>query len=280
VKGLIAVVRFKDKVVVVTGGAGGIGLATVRAFLAEGARVALLDKRRADPVPTGALALVSDLAKEVEVHGAVEQVVCAFGAVDVLFNNCGDCANLDADLGRPVVMQGTLRANEDDLNLVLNNNLKTAIWVTKHFVLHMPRSESSCIVTSSSVWSHGRHVGTIGYTASKAALSGLTLNWAYEFSPVRAVALVLGAIDTPKCRLNAQSAAEVRSQTLAGRMGRPSEVVDAVLFVTACGFLNATELVLDGEAFPESPRHTAGVFIDGADGNCNARRANATPYAL
>ena len=238
--------RFKDKAVVVTGGAGGIGLATVRAFLAEGARVALLDKMPANPVPAGVLPLVVDLAKEDEVRGGVEQVVRASGKVDVLFNNCGVGANVDAARGRPVVMRGTPQANDDDLNFVIDNNLKTAIWVTKHVTPHMPRSENSCIVTSSSVWSRGRHVGAIAYTASKAALSSLALNWAYEFAPVRAVALVLGAIDTPMCRLNPQSADEVRSQSLAGRMGRPAEVADAVLFVAGCGFLNATELVLDG----------------------------------
>jgi NAD(P)-dependent dehydrogenase (short-subunit alcohol dehydrogenase family) len=89
-------------------------------------------------------------------------------------------------------------------------------------------------------------MGAIGYTASKAALSSLTLNWAYEFAPIRAVALVLGAIDTPMCRLNPQSADEIRNRTLVRRIGRPEEVADAVLFVAGCGFLNATEITLDG----------------------------------
>jgi 3-oxoacyl-[acyl-carrier protein] reductase len=238
--------RFEDKAVVVTGGAGGIGLATVRAFLAEGARVALLDKIPADPVPAGALPLVLDLAKEDEVRGGVEEVMRAFGKIDILFNNCGVGANVDATLGRPIVMRGTLEVNDDDFDFVIDNNLKTAIWVTKHAAPHMPRSESSCIVTSSSVWSRGQHVGAIAYTASKGALSSLTLNWAYEFAPVRAVALVLGAIDTPMCRLNPQLGDGVQSPTLVGRIGHPAEVADAVLFVAGCGFLNATEMVLDG----------------------------------
>lgn len=238
--------RFKDKAVVITGGAGGIGLATVRAFLAEGAHVALLDKVPADAVPTGALPLVLDLAREDEVRAGVAQVVRAFGKIDVLFNNCGVGANIDATLGRAIVMRGTLDANNEDLDFVIDNNLKSAIWVTKHVAPHMPRSESSCIVTSSSVWSRGQHVGAIAYTASKAALSSLTLNWAREFTPVRAIALVLGAIDTPMCRLNPQSADEIRNRTLVRRIGRPTEVADAVLFAAGCGFLNATEIVLDG----------------------------------
>ncbi len=238
--------RFRDKAVVITGGAGGIGLATVRAFLAEGANVALLDRRPADAVPTGALPLVLDLAREDDVRGGVDRIVRAFGKIDVLFNNCGVGANVDVDLGRPVVMRGTLDADAEDLDFVMGNNLKTAIWVTKHVAPHMPRSESSCIVTSSSVWSRGRHVGAIAYTASKAALSGVTLNWAHEFAPIRAVALVLGAIDTPMCRLNPQSAEEIESRTLVRRIGRPAEVAEAVMFVAGCGFLNATEIVLDG----------------------------------
>jgi NAD(P)-dependent dehydrogenase (short-subunit alcohol dehydrogenase family) len=238
--------RFKDKAVVGTGGAGGIGLATVRAFLAEGARVAILDKMPADPVPAGALPLALDLSREDEVCASVAQVVRAFGKIDVLFNNCGVGANLDATLGRPIVMRGTLQANEEDLDFVIDNNLKTAIWVTKHVVPHMPRSESSCIVTSSSIWSRGKHAGAIAYTASKAALSSVTLNWAHEFAPIRAVALVLGAIDTPMCRLNPITADELQSGMLVGRIGHPAEVADAVLFVAGCGFINATELVLDG----------------------------------
>ena len=242
----MAMARFKDKAVVVTGGAGGIGDAAVRAFLAEGARVALLDKMPADPVPAGALPLVLDLAKEDEVRSGIEQVVRAFGKIDVLFNNCGVGANVDATLGRPVVMRGTLQARDEDLDFVIENNLKTAIWVTKHVAPHMPPSESSCIVTSSSVWSRGRHVGAFAYTATKAALSSLTVSWAHEFAPIRAVALVLGAIDTPMCRLNPQSEDEILRRTLVRRIGRPAEVADAVLFVAECGFINATEIALDG----------------------------------
>ena len=107
----------------------------------------------------------------------------AFGKIDVLFNNCGVGANVDVTLGRPTVMRGTLQANDHDFNFVIDNNVKTAIWVTKHVAPHMPRSESSCIVTSSSVWSRGQHVGAVAYTASKGALSSLTLNWAHEFAP-------------------------------------------------------------------------------------------------
>jgi 3-oxoacyl-[acyl-carrier protein] reductase len=238
--------RFTDKAVVVTGGGGGFGLATVRAFLAEGARVALLDKVAVDPVPTGVMPLVLDLANEDEVREGVEQVVHAFGKIDVLFNNCGVGANVDVTLGRPTVMRGTLQANDHDFNFVIDNNVKTAIWVTKHVAPHMPRSESSCIVTSSSVWSRGQHVGAVAYTASKGALSSLTLNWAHEFAPIRAVVLVLGAIDTPMSLLNPHSAEEVQNQTLVRRIGRSAEVAEAVLFVAGCRFLNATEMVLDG----------------------------------
>jgi len=197
-------------------------------------------------VPSGALPLVLDLANEEEVRGGIEEVVRAFGKIDVLFNNCGVGANVDATIGRPIVMQGTLQANEEDLDFVIDNNLKTALWVTKHVVPHMPRSENSCIVTSSSIWSRGKLAGAFAYTASKGALSSLTLNWAYEFAPIRAVALVLGAIDTPMCRLNPLTAGEVQSGALVGRIGRPAEVADAVMFVAGCGFLNATELALDG----------------------------------
>jgi NAD(P)-dependent dehydrogenase (short-subunit alcohol dehydrogenase family) len=239
-------VRFKDKTVVVTGGAGGIGLATVRAFLAESANVALLDKTSLDSAPSGALPLVADLTKEEEVRRGIERIVQEFGKIDLLFNNCGVGANADANLGRPIVMRGTLEANSEDLDFVIENNVKTAIWVTKHVVPHMPRSETSCIVTSSSVWSRGKLPGAFAYTASKGALSSLTLSWAYEFAPIRAVALVLGAIDTPMCRLNPLTADEVRNQALVGRIGLPTEVADAVLFIAGCGFLNATELALDG----------------------------------
>ena len=238
---------FDGKVVVITGGAGGIGAATARAFTASGARVALLDKVAADAVAgaTG-LALCLDLTKEDEVARAIAQIVELFGKIDVLFNNCGVGANLDAEAGRPIVMRGSRDADETDFDFVIDTNLKSALWATKHAVPRMPPQEGSCIVTSSSIWSNGRHVGAAAYTAGKAALSSLALNWAYEFAPIRSVALVLGAIDTPMCRLNPQSAEEIEQRTLVRRMGTPAEVAEAVLFVAGCRFVNATQIVVDG----------------------------------
>jgi NAD(P)-dependent dehydrogenase (short-subunit alcohol dehydrogenase family) len=197
-------------------------------------------------VPGAALTLALDLAVEDEVRRGVDEVVRRFGKIDVLFNNCGVGANLDEQLGRRVVMRGALDVTEDDFDSVVASNLKSAVWLTKHAAPHLPKSEASCIISSSSVWARGRLPGALAYTASKAALSSVTLSWAYELAPVRAIALVLGAIDTPMFRANPLSTEDGASGAPTRRPGRPEEVADAVLFAAGCYYLNATEIVLDG----------------------------------
>ena len=91
----------------VTGGAGGIGSATVQAFVGEGVRVAILDKAPIVHAHADTLPLVLDLSKEEQVRRGVEEIVRRFGKIDILFNNCGVGANLDQQLGRRVVMRGT-----------------------------------------------------------------------------------------------------------------------------------------------------------------------------
>jgi len=262
--------RFNNTVVVVTGGAGGIGSATVRAFLAQGARVAILDRApinvvafadafeeggvlvekhdtaHLDHIHPNILPVVTDLTMEDGVQRAIDKIVRHFGKIDILFNNCGVGANLDYELGRTVVMRGTTDMTEEDFDLVLATNLKSAIWLTKYSAPHMPKTEASCIISSSSIWAAGRKPGALAYTASKAALSSITLSWAYELTPIRAIALILGAIDTPMFRFNPQSTEETANCTLARRPGRPEEVAEAVLFIAACHYLNAVELILDG----------------------------------
>jgi NAD(P)-dependent dehydrogenase (short-subunit alcohol dehydrogenase family) len=264
--------QFSGKVVIVTGGAGGIGAATALAFLAEGARVAILDKApmslfafadklkpegahvacndsaQIDHIHPDVLPIIMDLTIEDGVRRAIDEVVRQFGKIDILFNNCGVGANLDHQLGRRVVMRGIADMTEEDFDLVLATNLKSAIWLTKYSSPHMPKTEASCIISSSSIWSAGRKPGALAYTASKAALTSVTLSLAYEVTPVRAVALILGAIDTPMFRFNPRSAEEIATETLARRPGRPDEVAEAVLFIAACHYLNATEIILDGGA--------------------------------
>jgi NAD(P)-dependent dehydrogenase (short-subunit alcohol dehydrogenase family) len=238
--------RFSGKVVVVTGGAGGIGSATVRAFLSEGARVAILDKAPIEYTHTDTLPLVLDLSKEEHVRRGIEEIIQRFGKIDILFNNCGVGANLDQQLGRRVVMRGTRDVTDEDIEMVLATNLKSAIWLTKYCAPHMPQTEASCIISSSSIWAMGHKPGAVAYTASKAALSSVSKSWAYELTPIRAVTLILGAIDTSMFRFNPASAEETIRCTLAGRAGRPEEVAETVLFIASCHYLNAAEIHLDG----------------------------------
>ncbi len=237
--------RFVDKIVVVTGAASGIGLATARAFLSEAKSLSFNNERPPD-FGSGALRLVLDASCEAQVKRCIDSVVGEFGRIDVLFNNCGIGANLDARTGRAVVMQTTEQAQDADIDFVLANNLKSAIWFVKYGLRHMPKNDGSCIMSSSSIWSEGRIPGAVAYTASKAALTAVTVSWAYSHAPIRAVALVLGAIDTPMFRSNPTAALEIATRTLLRRVGRPEEVAEAVLFIASCRYLTATEIILDG----------------------------------
>jgi NAD(P)-dependent dehydrogenase (short-subunit alcohol dehydrogenase family) len=240
----------RGKVVVVTGGASGIGLATVRGFVAEGARVTVLDR---DPEALARLAQDDgvetrelDVTEAVAVDAAFDAVVEREGRIDVAVNNAGVIRGLN----------WLHEVAERDWDDVLAVNLK-GVWLCMRAELrHMHRQHAGVIVNISSAAGLVGGPGVAHYTASKWGVLGLTKSAALEYARVgvRVNAVAPGTIETPmgdafalERRDDPFADAVVRQPHPLG-IGRPEQVADAILYLAGdrSGFATGSTLVVDG----------------------------------
>lgn len=237
----------QHKTILITGGDGGIGRATAELFLSRGARVVVTDKTWTS-VPNVIHRITADATVEADVEKAVALARDYLGEINILFNNCGVGANLDMTEGRNVVLQGW-DFQFEDMRRTMSTNLESAMFFTKHVARNMERTSGNCIISSSSVWAHGKLAGAQAYTASKAALTAVALQWAQDLRPIRSVALTLGAVDTPMLRANPRGVEEAKKESLLSRAIRPEEIAETVAFIAACEAVNATDLCIDGGSY-------------------------------
>lgn len=198
----------KDEVVIVTGGAAGIGLAAARAFANQGAHVLITGRRasRLEEISRGEDRiehLVADASNPVDAQRTIARAMELWGRVDVLVNNAG------AGLPMPLAETTAEYANEVFAVNTIGPTLLAAAAVP-----HLIRSSGSIINVSSSLATKPV-AGFANYCASKAALEQLTRCWALELAPRRV-------------RVNAVAAGPVESDFLKERMGLSSEQVEAV----------------------------------------------------
>ena len=232
--------EFQEKVAFVTGAASGLGLAAARAFVQSGANVAMTDvdaaalASAADGLRSDGgqvLALHCDVRVEAEVEAAVARTVEAFGRLDAAFNNAG--------LQFPAAE--TADAVGDHFDVVIGVNLKGVWACMKHELRQMLKQGGGTIVNCSSVCGLIGIPGQGDYHASKHGVIGLTRTAAMEYAArgIRINAVCPGTIDTPLVQkiLRADPGAMegiLRNQPI-GRLGRPDEVADAVLWLCSSG---------------------------------------------
>jgi NAD(P)-dependent dehydrogenase (short-subunit alcohol dehydrogenase family) len=241
----------RDKVVVVTGGASGIGRAAVQAFVREGARVTVLDRdrealarvaRELEDVETREL----DVAIAADVDAAFDAVAEREGRIDIGVNNAGIARGL-----------GWLHdVAENDWDAVLTVNLK-GVWLCMRAELrHMYARGSGVIVNTASAAGLVGGPGVAHYTASKWGVIGLTKSAALEYAPVgiRINAVAPGTVDTPmgdafaiERRADPFPDALVRQPHPLG-IARPEQVADAILYLAGdrSSFATGSTLVVDG----------------------------------
>jgi len=237
--------RFKDKVVIVTGGAGGIGLATARRFGAEGAHVVSADfdeaKGRAAQstlrdAGIDALSLRCDVASEDDVVRVVETTLSTFGRLDVVVNNAGTM------IFKPVEAH-----DEADLLRVMRVDFFGAFWFVKQVFLKC-RSGAS-IVNVSSIHAVETAPLVAAYAAAKSALLSLTRSAAIEgrAKGIRVNAVLPGAIETPMLRDNPDVKSGAEKLT-PGDVGQPDDVARAIVYLASddAGFVTGAELRVDG----------------------------------
>ncbi|MFV0678147.1 SDR family NAD(P)-dependent oxidoreductase [Variovorax sp. tm] len=238
----------KEKVVVITGGAGlnGLGFATARLMAAHGARVALLDLERADPSGAAAqlgpnhLGIVADVTDKSDCTAAAAAVLKAFGRVDALINNAG--------ITQPIK---TLEISGDDYDRVLDVSLRGTLYMSQAVLPAMRQQGSGSIVCISSV-SAQRGGGILGgphYSAAKAGVLGLARAMAREFGPdgIRINSITPGLISTDiiKGKLSEEKKAEIAETIPLARLGRAEDIGGACVFLASDLSQYCTGITLD-----------------------------------
>ena len=247
-------ISFENQVALVTGAASGIGLATAKAFAQSGASVALADwnekaVRSAAEELAGqghkTLAIRCDVADDAQVEAMMDQTVAAFGRLDAAYNNAGVQNELAeaADQTR------------EDFDRVVGINLR-GVWSCMKFELRQMRKQGSGTIVNCS--SLGGLVGSPErgiYHAAKHGVLGFTKSAALEYAArgIRINAICPGLIQTPMSDQmvaagQGEALKEMEKSIPMGRVGRPEEIANAVLWLCsdAAGYVTGQSISVDG----------------------------------
>ena len=238
----------KDKVAVITGGAGlnGLGFATARLMAAQGATVVVLDLARAEPAAAAAqigpqhTGLVADVTDKASCDAAAAAVLKAFGRIDILVNNAG--------ITQPVA---TLQITGADYDRILDVSLRGTLYMSQAVLPTMKAQKSGSIICISSVSAQrgGGIVGGPHYSAAKAGVLGLARAMAREFGPegirVNSIAPGLIGTDIIKGKLSEEKKAEIAATIPLARLGRPDDVAGACVFLASDLSAYCTGITLD-----------------------------------
>lgn len=244
--------RLKGRTAIVTGGARGIGKAIVLTLAREGAKVAIVDfdnegaialKNEIEQKGGEAIAIPCDVSKSSDVTGMVDQVKKAFGRIDILVNNAG------------IIRRGTIETvTEEDWDRVIEVNLKGTFNCSKAVVETLKQQRYGKIVNVSSIAGKmGDITSAPGYGPSKAGIDALTKTLARQLAPygINVNGVAPHAIET---EMSAQWSDERRKEIIAsiplGRLGKPEDVAEAVLFLASeeASFITGEILDVNGGA--------------------------------
>ena len=246
--------KLKGKVALITGGTEGIGFATAKLFLEEGAKVVITGRSESKGAKAiaklkriGVIDFVcGDVSKAADAKRMVDRVVRKHGRVDVLFNNAGVYIEKLAE-----------DTTEEEWDRVLDINLKGTFLVIKYAIPHMKKQGGGAIINNSS------DAGIIGnrscpaYCASKGAITVMSKAMALDYAKhnIRVNTVNPGIVDTPMLAREVKASKDPadylkQSNELQpiGRIGRPEEVAQAVLFLASdeASFVTGAALSVDG----------------------------------
>lgn len=219
--------RLNDKVAVVTGGARGIGKCICKLFADEGARVIALDISDIEYQSDNIEGYKIDICSSIDIEKFKNYVTSKYGHVDVLVNNAG--------ITRDALIE---KMTDDMWDDVVDVNLKAVFQITRALYTIMKEQKNGSIINISSVVGEYGNVGQSNYAATKAGIIGLTKTWAKEFSRkgenIRVNAIAPGYINTEMMStVPGKVIDSIREKTMLKRLGEPSEIANAALFL-AC----------------------------------------------
>ena len=242
--------KLDGKVAVVNGGNSGIGLATVKSYLREGAKVAITGRRQealdeiANELSGEFITIKADAGDVGDQKRLIETVVDAYGKIDILFLNAGIAPFA------PVA-----QTSEEVFDSVINTNLKGPYFTVQEAIPHL--NQGSVVVFNTSIVDQKGFPNTAAYSISKAGLRGFVRVLASELAPlgVRSVAVAPGPIETPIYGKIGLSETEVQelgagfAQSVPlGRFGSSEEVAETVTFLSSpdASYINGVEVEVDG----------------------------------
>lgn len=243
----------ENKAAIVTGGTRGIGLAVVKAYLQQGAKVALFGSRqetvdkalaelREENADYPVMGLAPDLSDYASVEKAVKQVAEHFGRLDILVNNAGISARESVYDYKP-----------EDFEKIMNLNVRAVFHCSKAAAPYMREQKGGCIINTSSMVSIYGQPSGCGYPASKFAVNGLTKSLARELAKdqIRVNAVAPGVTRTDMvAALPEEMIARVSAGIPLGRVGEPEEVANVFLFLASslASYVTGAVVSVDGAA--------------------------------
>ncbi|MFI6506496.1 glucose 1-dehydrogenase [Streptosporangium sp. NPDC050855] len=245
--GISRISRFDDRIALITGGTSGIGLATARRLLDEGARVVVTgrDRARLDEAVAvldggdRVLAVRGDTADLHDLDALTASIRDRYGRLDVVFANAGVAS-----------FQPAGEITEAEYDRVMDINVK-GVFFTLQKVLPL-LSGRAAIVINASWTAHRGMPGASLYATTKAAVHTLTRTLAAELGPggIRVNSVSPGYIETPMFHANisAEAQAAVVATVPSGRIGTPEDVAGAVAFLASddASYVNGQDLIIDG----------------------------------
>jgi len=251
---------FTGQVVIVTGGARGIGRGITETFLAAGADVVICGRTEPDDLPTAggrtAVFVAADVRDPDDVDTVVAETVSRFGRIDVLVNNAGGGPPADSATASP----------RFSTSIITLNLIAPLVFAQRANAVMQGQDGGGVIVNIASVSGIRPSPGSAAYGAAKAGLLNLTDTLAVDYAPkVRVVAVTVGYVRTEQSHLfyGDEAGIEAVGRTIpAGRMADPSDIADVCLFLASplARYVSGTSVLVDGGG--ENPAYLAGSTGD------------------
>ncbi|HEY9151757.1 MAG TPA: SDR family oxidoreductase [Anaerolineales bacterium] len=243
----------KNKTVLITGAAGGIGRATVAIFTEKDWRVIGVDRNTfGDGFPKNGLFIQSDIARPEDMHAIFEKAHAFTDSLDALVNNAAQ------QIAKPLI-----ETTVEEWDAVMASNLRS-VFLSAKLAHPLLKEHGGAIVNVSSVHAIQTSANIAAYAASKGGLLALTRAMAIEFAPddIRVNAILPGAVDTPMLRAGLgrghvghgemqERLDNLARKTVNGRIGTPEEIAHAIYFLAdheQSSFMTGQALVIDGGA--------------------------------